>query len=104
MKWEDLSKYSGAIARLFILILTWINQLFTMAGYTLLPIDNEAITTFISTGCTLLATAVCYWKNNSFSTPAVAADNIKKAMKKMATEKLYELLGILENENSKEEQ
>ncbi|MEG2118629.1 MAG: phage holin, partial [Clostridia bacterium] len=96
MKWEDLSKYSSAIARLFILVITWINQICTMAEYPLIPIDNEILTTFISTGCTLLATAVCYWKNNSFSTPAVAADNIKKAMKKLTTEKLYALLGILE--------
>lgn len=103
MKWEDLSKYSGPISRLFILALTWFNQICAMTGNPFIPIDNEAINLFVSTGLTLLSTAVCYWKNNSFTEPAVAADNLKKAIKKLATDKLNELLGIVEEENEMEE-
>lgn len=103
MKWEDLSKYSGAIARLFILVLTLINQFCTMAGYPLIPIENEAINDFITGALTLISVFWCYWKNNSFTASAVAADNLKTAIKGLATKKLYELLDVIEDEKQEEQ-
>ena len=74
----------------------------TMAGYPLIPIENEAINDFITGALTLISVFWCYWKNNSFTAPAVAADNLKTAIKELATKKLYELLEIIEDENKEE--
>lgn len=99
---ENLSLYAKPLARLFILVLTLINQFCTMAGYPLIPIENEAINDFVTGALTLISVFWCYWKNNSFTAPAVAADNLKMAIKGLATKKLYELLEIIEDENKEE--
>ena len=47
-----------------------------MMGIPVLPIEDEAINTVVSTLWTIIAAVVAWWKNNSFTTAALEADQV----------------------------
>ena len=63
------------IVRTAILALALINQLLSATGHAVLPIQDEQVETLITTGATILASLWAWWKNNSFTQAAIAADN-----------------------------
>ncbi len=72
------------IVRLAVLILALVNQGLTAAGLSPLPFDDDMIGETVSLCITIAAAAWAWWKNNSFTRAAIAADEV---LAKMKTEK-----------------
>lgn len=72
---------AGTIARTIILALALINQCLSMAGISILPIEDEQIEVLVSTAFTVVAALVSWWKNNSFTQAALSGDVYKDAIK-----------------------
>ena len=71
----------GTIGRTIILALALINQLLTASGKNVINIADEDINTLISTIFTIVSAIVAWWKNNSFTKPAIEADEVMKELK-----------------------
>lgn len=74
---------TGTIIRTIILALALINQILTASGHAIIPIDDETITELISTGATVITAVIAWWKNNSFTEEAIAADELMHDLKGM---------------------
>lgn len=72
---------SGTIARTIILALALVNQLLSVTGHAVLPIEDAQIETLVSTLWTVAAAVVAWWKNNSVTTAAIEADAVMKDLK-----------------------
>lgn len=72
---------SGTVARTIILALALVNQLLSVTGHAVLPIEDAQIETLVSTIWTVVAALVAWWKNNSLTTAAIEADGIMKDLK-----------------------
>ena len=79
---------AGTISRTIILILALVNQLLTAKGYSIIPIDDNTIAELVSWGFTAAAALVAWWKNNSFTKQAIAADKTMQMLKE-ETKKQY---------------
>ena len=69
---------AGTIARTIILLLALVNQVLGMLGIQIIPIEDEVINTAVSTVWTVIAALAAWWKNNSFTVPALKADAMMK--------------------------
>ena len=69
---------ASTLARTIVLFLALINQVLVMLGYKVIPIEDENLITLIFTVVTAL---VAWWKNNSFTKNALAADEILKQLR-----------------------
>lgn len=69
---KDIS--AGTITRTVLLAFALINQLLTASGHSIIPIDDATITQFIAAGFTIVTSLMAFWKNNSFTKNAQAAD------------------------------
>lgn len=65
---------SGTIARTIILALALVNQLLSVTGHAVLPIEDSQVETLVSTIWTVVAALVAWWKNQSFTANAREAD------------------------------
>ena len=65
------------IIRTIILVIALVNQVLTAAGKNPLPFSDEEIYTGLTLLFTVCATVWAWWKNNSFTKNAVAADAYK---------------------------
>ena len=72
---------ASTIARTVILCLALVNQCLSMAGMSPLPIEDAQLETLITTGWTVIAAVVAWWKNNSFTQAAIKADQLMKSEK-----------------------
>ena len=72
----NLKISAGTVARTIVLLLALVNQVLSMLGIPVLPIEDEAINTVVSTLWTIAAAVVAWWKNNSFTTAALEADQV----------------------------
>lgn len=72
---------SGTIARTIILALALVNQLLSVTGHAVLPIEDAQVETLVSTLWTVVAAVVAWWKNQSFTPEAIEADAIMKDLK-----------------------
>lgn len=72
---------AGTIARTIILALALINQVLSVTGHPVLPIDDAQIETLVTTGWTVVAALIAWWKNNSFTSAAKAGDEVMKQEK-----------------------
>ena len=72
---------AGTLIRTVALGLALTNQLLSAAGKSVLPIDNAQLEQMISTGFTVGAALAAWWKNNSFTAAAVAADSYLARLK-----------------------
>jgi len=68
----------GTITRTILLVVAIINNALAIAGKSPLPISNEEITEVVSFGFTTATALVAWWKNNSFTQKAIAADETFK--------------------------
>jgi len=71
----------GTIARTVVLVVALINQALAMFGKEILPFAEDDIYTAVTTILTLGATVWAGWKNNSFTTAAIEADEYMKTLK-----------------------
>lgn len=63
------------IIRTTLLAFALVNQVFTVLGWPIINLENAAIEAFITNGLTIASAIWAWWKNNSFSQEALAADN-----------------------------
>lgn len=72
---------AGTIARTIVLILALANQVLAMCGKQVLNIADDDIYQVVSILFTIGASAVAWWKNNSFTQEAIKADEIMAELK-----------------------
>lgn len=65
---------AGTIARTACLLLALLNQVLCALGKSPLPIESETLNQLVTTSLTVTAALVSWWKNNSFTKEAIAAD------------------------------
>ncbi|CEI81317.1 Phage lysis protein, holin [Oceanobacillus oncorhynchi] len=78
---EKLQKINNKWVRLVVFVIVAVNSGFMMAGYELLPFDNDQIVTGLSIFAMILSEIWNHWKNNSYTGEAQEADRILKASK-----------------------
>lgn len=69
------------IIRTVVLVLALVNNCLTMAGHSPLPIEEEWITNLLSMVFTGAASLWAWWKNNSFTSAAIKADQYMDTLK-----------------------
>ena len=69
------------IARTVVLIVALVNQFLTIFGWNPLPFGDDAVYEGASMLLTMGASLWAWWKNNSFTKAAIAADRMKDALK-----------------------
>lgn len=72
----------GTIIRTILLAVALVNQILTIAGKSPLPISDEQLETLVSTAITVVIAVINWWKNNSFTSLAIEADEMRKCVKK----------------------
>lgn len=77
------------IARTIILFIALVNMVLTMLGKNPLPFADDDIYTAVSIIATLVATAWAWWKNNSFTSNAIKADEYLQELKSESNGKHY---------------
>ena len=77
---------AGTLARTIVLALALINQVLSMTGHPVLPIEDAQVETLVTTAWTVIASLIAWYKNNSFSAEAIAADKELKARKEAKKE------------------
>jgi len=65
---------AGTIARTAVLLLALTNQMLSAMGKSPLPIESTTVKQLVTAGITTIAALVAWWKNNSFTKEAIAAD------------------------------
>lgn len=65
---------AGTIARTAVLLLALTNQMLSAMGKSPLPIESTTVERLVTAGITTIAALVAWWKNNSFTKEAIAAD------------------------------
>lgn len=69
---------AATVARTACLLLALANQVLSACGKPVLPIESDTVEQLVSAGITTLAALVAWWKNNSFTTNAIKADQYMK--------------------------
>ena len=69
------------IARTIVLALALCNQLLAATGHSIIDIGNDDVYQLVSVLCTIGASVTAWWKNNSFTQPAIKADRWMKREK-----------------------
>lgn len=70
---------TGTIVRTAVLGFALLNQILTISGKSPLPFSNEEVGQAVSTAVTAAASLWAWWKNNSFTQAAIAADEQLKS-------------------------
>ena len=65
---------AGTIARTAVLLLALTNQMLSAMGKSPLPIESTTVEQLVTAGITTIAALIAWWKNNSFTNEAIAAD------------------------------
>lgn len=76
----------GTLIRTICLALALINQILVATGHTVIPIDDETVSLLVSTIVTVITAVVAWWKNNSFTSHAIEADQFMKELKSRGDE------------------
>lgn len=64
--------------RTIILIIALVNQVLSVMGLDMLPIQDEQVETLVTVIFTVMAAIASWWKNNSFTLKAQTADEVLK--------------------------
>lgn len=73
---------AATVARTAALLLALTNQVLSAIGKPVLPIESATVEQLVTAGITTIAALVAWWKNNSFSTNAIKADQYLKDLNK----------------------
>lgn len=72
---------SGTIARTIVLVLALVNQVLSVLGYKIIPIEDGQINDFVTIAFTIGSALAAWWKNNSFTEAAIEGDKYKEIVK-----------------------
>ena len=72
---------TGTIIRTVVLVIALINMALTAFGKNPLQFSDDEVYSGVSALITVIASLVAWWKNNSFTTQAIEADDILKIKK-----------------------
>lgn len=72
---------ADTIARTICLGLALINQILAIIGKEALPFAEDNVYQICTLIATLVTSGIAWWKNNSFTQPAINADDTMKAEK-----------------------
>ena len=72
---------AGTIARTACLLLALTNQILSACGKPILPIESATVEQLVTSGITTVAALIAWWKNNSFTQAALAADEVYEQKK-----------------------
>ena len=72
---------AGTITRTAVLLLALTNQVLSAMGKPVLPIESTTVEQLVTAGITTVAALINWWKNNSFTAAAVAADSYMARLK-----------------------
>lgn len=70
----------ATLTRTAVLILALANQILSATGHSPIPVEDAQLEQLISTGLTVGAAIWAWWKNNSFTKEAIAADNYLESL------------------------
>ena len=73
---------AGTIARTACLLLALANQVLSALGKPVLPIESATVEQLVTAGITTVAALISWWKNNSFTPAAIAADQYLERQRK----------------------
>ena len=73
-KLKKIDKFT--LIRTIILFIALINQFLVVVGKSPLPIEDASIELLVSTLWTVITAIIAWWKNNSFTTKAIEAQEI----------------------------
>ena len=77
---------AATLARTAALALALTNQVLSACGKPMLPIESATVEQLVTTGLTVTAALVNWWKNNSFTPEAIKADGYLEQLRdKIAT-------------------
>ena len=77
---------SGTIARTIVLVLALVNQVLSVLGYKIIPIEDVQINDFVTIAFTIGSALAAWWKNNSFTEAAIEGDKYKNIVKEQQNE------------------
>lgn len=72
---------ADTIARTICLALALINQILAVFGKNVLPFGDDDIYQFVSLIATFATASIAWWKNNSFTSAAIKADEYMNELK-----------------------
>ena len=72
---------AGTVARTACLLLALTNQILSACGKPILPIESATVEQLVTAGITTVAALIAWWKNNSFTQAALAADEVYEQKK-----------------------
>ena len=72
---------AATVTRTACLLLALSNQLLSACGKPLLPIESAQLEQLVTSGITITAALVSWWKNNSFTREAIEADSYLNRLK-----------------------
>ncbi len=70
------------IIRTICLVITLVNQVLVAFGKQPIPVEDEQVYTLVSTIVTIIVSLWAWWKNNSFTQPAIKADEYLAKLRK----------------------
>ena len=73
------------IIRAIVLFVTLVNTILTMSGKNPLPFAEDELYTWLSAAASVAATLWAWWKNNSFTSAAITADEYMAELKAQGT-------------------
>lgn len=73
---EFLKNNKTAAAKMAVFILVYINQFLSMTGHDILPIDDNQLNDWVSTGITLVVSIGTYATSHGFSKPVNEKDEV----------------------------
>ena len=75
------------VVRTIVLVITLVNQVLTMFGKNPLPFAEDELYTIFTAAATIAATLWAWWKNNSFTSEAIEADEYLSGLRTEDTNK-----------------
>ena len=78
---EELKISPGTIARTIILGVAIVNKILAYFGKPIINLDSALLSEFVSDAWLIISAITAWWKNNSFTLPALAGDVIMRALR-----------------------
>lgn len=78
---------TDTIVRTIVLVLALLNQILAIKGKEVLPVTEDEVYQLVSLVVTISASLWAWWKNNSFTEPAIMGDQLKDQLKQEAERK-----------------
>lgn len=72
---------SDTLARTICLGIALLNQILAIFGKNVLPFAEDDVYQFVSVLFTIITAGIAWWRNNSFTKNAIAADEYKNLLK-----------------------